>query len=221
MSLKIQSTIAELGHGVFLTNDVARILGLPYQRVRYWMNEMWSNKFGHGRLYAFGDKKNRAVNFYTLIEFYTYSQLRLKGVPGKTIKRAHDIIASDLNIPYPFAYNLSTDGKAVWYEQLGELIKADGKKQLDLKSLLKPFLHRVDFGETGFAERYFPLNNSKNIVVDPKRQFGQVTVAGKSLRADIIFKLFEGGETIPNICSLYDLEMSQVRDAIRFCKTAA
>ncbi|MDB5204953.1 MAG: hypothetical protein JWR72_28 [Flavisolibacter sp.] len=221
MKLLIENTEAELGEGIFLTKDVAQILNLPYPRVRYWMNEMWSSRFGHGRLYAFGDNRNKAINFYTLIEFYTFSQLRLKGVSAKKIKEVHDCIAKDLKTPYPFAQNVRTDGRGVWYEQLGELVKADRKRQIDLKKLLEPFLHRIDFGKYGIAERYFPLDKSKNIVVDPKRQFGQVTVAGRNIRADIIFKLHLGGESIGNICTLYDLKVPQVRDAIRFYKTAA
>jgi uncharacterized protein (DUF433 family) len=216
-----ENTEAVLGQGVFLAKDVSQILRLPYPRVSYWMREMWSSRFGNGRLYAFGDPRNKAINFYTLIEFYTFSRLREKGVTAHAIKRAHDQISKDLNNPYPFALNVRTDGRFVWYEQLGELIKADGKKQFDMKRIIEPFLHKIDFGDTGIAERYFPLDKSKNIVVDPKRQFGQVTVSGRNIRADILYKLHEGGESIGNLCTLYDLKASQVKDAIRYYKTAA
>jgi uncharacterized protein (DUF433 family) len=221
MNTKFHNTEATLGEGVFLTKDVAHILRLPYPRVSYWMREMWSNRFGCGRLYTFGDDRNKAINFYTLIEFYTYSKLRARGVKAGEIKKAHDQIAKDLGTHYPFALNVQTDGKTVWYEKLGELIKADGKRQFDMKSILEPFLHKFDFGNSGIAERYFPLDKSKNIVVDPKRQFGQVTISGRNIRADVIYKLHQGGEPIENICTLYDLNASQVKDAIKFYKTAS
>lgn len=210
-----------LGEGIFLTSDVAEILQLPYSKVRRWMVEMWDSKLASHGKYSFGDEKNKAVNFYTLIEFYTFYQLRLKGVSSQKIQRTHNIISKELKTPYPFATNLQTDGKEIWYEYLDELVNANGKQQLDIKKLLEPFLHKVEFGKNNLAELFFPLEKSRNIVVDPKMQFGQPTINGRNLRIETIRKMYEGGESKRSIGLIYDLKPTEVDDALKYYKRAS
>lgn len=211
----------KLGEGIFLTKDVSEILHLPYPQVRRWMLELWDKRFGRNLAAAFGERGNKAINFYTLIEFYTYFHLRKENVPWKQISDAHGVISNDLNTPYPFATHLSTDGRKIWYSKLGNLVKADGKQQFDLKSILEPFLKRIDFGVDSLAERYYPLKHSHTVVVDPKHQFGQPTIFGTNITTEIIFKLYQGGETLENICTLYDINANQATDAILYHKPAA
>jgi uncharacterized protein (DUF433 family) len=210
-----------LGEGIYLTSDVAEILRLSYSKVRRWMVELWDSRFSESGRYSFGDSKNRAVNFYTLIEFYTFYQLRMKGVSAQKIQKAHKTISKELKTPYPFATNIRTDGREIWYDYLNELVGANGKQQLDLKAVLDPFLHRIDFGINSLAELFYPLDKSKNVVVDPKRQFGQPTITGRNLRIDTIKKLYDGGESKKNISLLYDLKPSEVNDALRYYKRAS
>jgi uncharacterized protein (DUF433 family) len=211
----------KLGEGIFLIKDVAEILRLPYPKVRHWIVELWDNKFGSNFSYAFGEKGNKAINFLTLIEFYTYFQLREQKVPLREILKAHSTIAKDLNVKHPFATSLQVKGKRIWYEHLDYLVKADGKQQFDIKSFLEGFLHRIDFGKSHIAERYFPLDNAKNVVVDPKHQFGQPTILGTNITTEFIYKLFKGGETKENICILYELNEQQINDAILYQKQVA
>ncbi|HTE09840.1 MAG TPA: DUF433 domain-containing protein [Chitinophagaceae bacterium] len=211
----------KLGEGIFLTSDVAEILQLPYSKVRRWIVELWDNRFANGQTYSFGEQGNKAINFYTLIEFYTFYQLRLKGISAQKIQKAHKIISRELHTAYPFATNIRTDGKEIWYGYLDELVNANGKQQLDIKAILDPFLHKIEFGKNNLAELYFPLEKSKNVVVDPKKQFGQPVINGSSLRINTIKKLHEGGETKKTICLLYDLKSPEVEDALRYYKRAS
>lgn len=204
----------KIGEGIFLTPDISQILNLPYQKVRRWLGEYWTG-------YSFGDANNQAVNFHTLIEFYTFYKLRTKGLSVNQINKYHAIIAEDLGTKYPFARNISTDGKNVWYEQLDDLIRADGKKQFDFKPIIEPFLHKIDFGDGLIAKRYFPLSNTKAIVVDPERQFGQPIINGTSIKAETIYNLYKGGEKKEFIADLYELKLSQVNHAIKYFTKAA
>jgi uncharacterized protein (DUF433 family) len=168
-----------------------------------------------------GGKENRSVNFYTLIEFYTFYQLKISGLSTQKINTLYKQLAKDLHTQYPFARTIHTDGKSIWYEQLNELVKADGKLQLDMKLLLAPFLKKIDFSNEGLAERYYPLDNSRNIVIDPNHQFGAPTITGTNIKAYTINDFFSNGESIPSICSLYNLSEAQVLDALKYFKRAA
>lgn len=216
-------TEVRLGGGIFLPKDVSQILGLPYSKVRYWIFEFWDNRFGKGiSTYSFGDKGNKAIDFHTLIEFYIFYQLRSKGISAQKIQKVHTQLSKELNTRYPFAHTkISTNGKGVWYELVGNLIQVNGKQQFDLKGILEPFLKKIEFGKDNVAEKYYPLNKSKHIVVDPKRQFGQPIIAGTNIRAEIIFSLYNGGESKKDIESLYNISQKEISDAILFYQKAA
>jgi len=210
-SIKILPTV---GEGIYTARDISTILKLPYSKVSLGMREFWDD-------YTFGVKGNKAINFYTLIEFYTFYQLRELSVSAQEIKKAHFKIATDLDTLYPFARKIHTDGKkGIWYEYLENLIKADNKKQFSLKPILAPFLSKIEFNGDDIATRYFPTE-AKKIVVDPKLQFGQPTITGTSIKAEIINGFIEGGESKETICKMYNLQIDQVEDAILYFKQSA
>lgn len=211
----------KIGEGVFLIRDVSEILLLPYSKVRHWLIEFWEGRFSKDYRYPLGSKDNRSVNFYTLIEFYTFYQLRLKGLSSQKIQKYHEHLSAELKTYYPFARTIHTDGKSIWYDALGELIKADGKLQLHIKHILEPFLDKIEFGSNGLARRYFPLDNSKNIVIDPNHQFGSPTITGTNIKTLIINDFYKSGESVGNICNLYSLTEKQVLDAIQYYNRAA
>jgi uncharacterized protein (DUF433 family) len=93
--------------------------------------------------------------------------------------------------------------------------------QLDLKIILESFLHKIEFGANGLAQKYFPLNDSKNIVVDPRHQFGSPTITGTNIKALIINDFYKSGESVENICNLYNITKIQVLDAIQYYNRAA
>jgi len=204
----------KIGEGIYTKKDVSKILQLPYSKVSRWMDEFWDD-------YTFGIKGNKLVNFKTLIEFYTFFHLRENGFTSQKIKKIHSIIAKDLGTNYPFARKIHTNKKDIYYEQFDNLIKADRKKQFDIKPLLIPFLNKIEFNDDDIADRYFPLENSKRIVVDPKLQFGQPTITGTGIKADIIDGFIKGGESKETICKLYHLNIEQVEDAILYFRQTA
>jgi len=104
---------AQLGGGVFTLSDVSHILKLPRRRVSYWLNEYWDNKFSvvRGKRYSWGND-HKAINFYTLIEFYVYYMLREFSMSSKKINAAQAILAEYFETDYPFANaKLLTDKK--------------------------------------------------------------------------------------------------------------
>lgn len=209
-----QQESPKLGEGIYLPIDVAEILRLPYFKVKYLMNTYWRN-------YTFGEKGNRAINFYSLIEFYTYYNLREKKYTSKQIKDFHDMLSKSLNTSYPFASvrvltpTKKTHKSMIWYEYMGYYMKGDGKQQPYISSFVKPFLRQVEFGEDLIAKRFFPLHHTENVVVDPMHQFGQPVINGTNLQTKTIHRLYEAGESKGNICILYDISENQVDDAIR------
>lgn len=216
----LDKTIPHLGEGIYITSDVAEILKLPYYKVKYLMNNFW-----HG--VTFGEKGNRAINFFALIEFYTYYHLRDDGFTSSQIKKLHKSLSKDLQTMYPFAsikVKTPIDKKPnsnIWFNYMGNLYRGDGSNKPYFPTFIEPFIKQIDYGDDLIARRFYPISGTKNVVVDPLHQFGQPVILGTNLQTKTINNLYIAGETNRNICILYDISEEQVKDAIRFYSTSA
>jgi uncharacterized protein (DUF433 family) len=204
-----------IGEGIYFPIDVALILKLDYHKVRYLMNTFWKE-------YTFGEKRNKAINFFSLIEFYTYYHLRENGFTSRHIKDFHQRLAKALQIQYPFASIKVLDRKSektskskIWFDYKGELMRDDRAIQPTIATFIKPFLKQVVFDQNEMAHQFFPFTHTENIIVDPRRQFGQPVINGTNIQTKTIYRLSESGETKANICKMYDINEKQVTDAIR------
>lgn len=217
--MEIKNNYPKIGEGIFLVRDIAKILNLPTSKIRRWLNEFWNKRFSNSTYnYSFGDKGNEAVNFYTLIEFITFSALRNNNISAQHIQKFHQYLTTKLKTPFPFATTkISTDQVSVYYETFNEYVKYDGKNQISLKKILEPFLLKIDFNQENIAERYFPLGKDHSIVIDPKHQFGQPTIFGTNIKVDTIYSLYKAEESKKTISFLYNLTFSQIDDVIAFC----
>lgn len=212
---KIGGMSPNIGEGIYFPVDVSQILKLEYHRVKYLMNTFWQE-------YTFGEKRNKAINFLSLIEFYTYYNLRDKGFTSKYIKDFHQNLSKALGTHYPFASIKVMDRKKprttkskIWFEYKGELMRDDRAIQPTIATFIRPFLKQIVFGGDDLAQRFYPFTHTHNIVVDPHHQFGQPVINGTNLQTKTIYRLHEAGETNRNICILYDINEDQVHDAIR------
>lgn len=217
-----------LSTGIYTIPDIAMILRLPYNKVNRWINIFWNDRFGqkYRGIYSWKVDFSRAVNFYTMIELYTFYQLSHSGIATKEIINAHDILSEKYQTSYPFANRevlqcLRSDGGKVIFEQPdGIIYSVDANKQTYL-NFIKVFFRNLDFDKDSIAIRLWPLGKEKSIVCDPKHQFGQPVITGTNITAEALFSLFKGGEPEWFIADLYNISESQVRDAILFCQKAA
>ena len=107
----------------------------------------------------------------------------------------------------------------MYYKYLDSLLKLDKKRQFYFK-FIENFLEKIEFDENNIAVRFYPLANSKNIVVDPKHQFGQPVIQGTNIKTQTLFSLYKGGESLEDISVLYNLTIDKVSDAITFQQAA-
>ena len=132
----------ELGGGIYTLPDITMILDLPKNRANRWLSEYWDGKFGKKRntKYSWGTGRNKAIGFYSLIEFYTFYQLRKLGVSFQKIFKAHNIISDTFQTPYPFATSvILTDGEKILFYVDGDTITSTGTLNSFFFSILFPF----------------------------------------------------------------------------------
>lgn len=209
--------IIGFGTGIYTTPEVASILGLPRQKVKRWLNEYWNGLFNEAR-YSEGVGLEQVTNFHTLIEFFTFYQLREKGISAQKIIKAHNVLAKLFKTDYPFATsNILTDGKKVLFTgEIGEIIKADESLQIYINQVIEPFCQRIEFDKNKLAQRFFPLGKEHDVIIDPRRKFGQPVVGNTNILTETVYNLFRANEPIEVIANLYDLSIDQINDAIQF-----
>ena len=213
-----------LGNGIYTVPDLALILQLPQPKVRRWLTDFYDQRLaGDKGSYSWGEGKDRATNFLTLIEFYIFYMLREQKIGAGKILEAHKHMSKELKTPYPFAsYKLLVNKKGILYEVNSDTwVHADKSNQIIIHKLIEDFFKKIDFSDNALAKRFWPLGKNHSIVVDPHHQFGQPVINGTNINAATLFSMYQSGEPLSTIGILYDLTEEQVNDAIAFCKRKA
>jgi len=216
----------KIGNGIYTIPEVSRILRLPYQKVRHWSNKYWDEILGTeiNHQYSWTIGKSKAVSFHTLIEFYVFYLLAETGVKTKKIIDAHIELSKFFNSDFPFAKkgileNIKTDGSKIYFLLDQNIISLDGTKQFNL-SFIETFFENLEFDSNFLAARFWPLGKEKNIVIDPKRQFGHPVIGKTNIYPETLNNLFKSGEPIDFIAFTYEISKKDVQDAIDFCQAA-
>ncbi len=216
----------ELGYGIYTIPDISQLLKINRRKVTRYISEYWDERMGK-KLFSdtytwSANNRYKAVNFYVLIELYTFFKLQEMGVKAKKILQARAAIIRETSLEYPFASSeLLTDGRKILFRFQGDIIDADGSNQTNFIQIIESFASKVDFNEAKIANRFFPFGKERNIVVDPHHQFGQPVIKGTNVNAEVIYSMYRSGEPISAIAVLYDLTENEIHDAINFYRPAA
>lgn len=215
----------ELGKGIYSIPDAAAILDMPVSKVRRWVKKYWELEFLQDvdQSYTWGESREKAFHFLTLIEIIAVDSFREIGVSFPKIKLAHELLTNLLDTPYPFAHaELMSDGKRIFYDVDTTLLEMDQKQQLSFTNLVAPYCKKIDFQEkTQLAERFWPLGKDHEIVVDPHHSFGQPVIKGTNITVETIFSMLNAGESPEFVASIYDLNLNAVEDVMSFMKRNA
>src|SRR3990172_5315277 len=177
MTISTKKSIPKLGEGIYTVPDASMILHFPKTKLRRWVQQYWKSEFidNNGRFsedcYVWGEARETAFNFYTLIEIFTVLSLREIGVSFNTIKSARRELAGIFKTSFPFAAKpLMSDGKRIIIK-LGKtnLLELGTGGQTAFRKIIEPFCKKLDFNRHNeLAERFWPLGKAHTTVVDPK-----------------------------------------------------
>lgn len=163
------------------------------------------------------------LGFKDLIELRFVHTFRDEGVSMQIIRRTLEVARERLSSPYPFTCKkFKTDGRAIFMEvveETGDESLVDVVKQQNvIRKVIGPSLREgVELDMQDEAARWFPLRNSKAIVFDPARKFGQPILADYDIPTAAIVeavKAESGNEK--RVAKLYEVPLSAVRKAVEF-----
>ena len=215
-----------LGIGIYTPSEISKILQIPNYKVSRWIDKYWDGELGKefDKQYSWKTNNSKAVSFHTLVEFYIMIQFSEHGVKTRQVLEAHKELTKRYNTAFPFALKdvldgINTDGKKIYLTINGDTITLDGTKQLNL-DFIKIFFKKLEFDSDNLASRYWPLGKNNTILIDPKRKFGSPVLNNKNIYPETIYHQYKAGDSKEYIAYLFELELKQIDDAIKYCTAA-
>lgn len=165
--------------------------------------------------------------FIGIAEAYVLNAFRQAGVPMQRIRPSLSWLIEHVGPHALASKNLYTDGAEVLWEfaqQSGEddpdgavarglIVPRSG--QYVFKEIVEHYLRQISFGDDNYADVIrLPQYQHANVVLDPKRGYGQPVFGNSGIRvADAIGPL-RAGESFEAVAEDYGVPVSELRDAL-------
>lgn len=185
---------------------------------RYHHHSLIKRRFGQGE---------QLITFLELMELHFIKMFRSEGVSMRTIRRAAEAAAERFDTDYPFAVKrFDTDGKRIFVilqkEVSGRgrrrIVEDLGRGQQVFEHIMRPFFRKLEYGGAKEVLRYWPLERSGRIVLDPTRKFGKPIDAETGVPTRTLYDAFEADERQNEraVAKWFNVPLRAVRAAIRF-----
>ncbi|MDH2353492.1 DUF433 domain-containing protein [Bradyrhizobium sp. SSUT112] len=164
-------------------------------------------------------QQRERLSYLQLIELAVVAAFRKAKFSLPEIRAARDYVKKNLRSDYPFAeYEFKRYGKSLFteYDDAGarRLLKANQAGQLAWKEIVGPVLEDFEYEHQGVAVRWHLAGHESPIIIDPRISFGSPCVKGTPTW--IIKGRFDAGESDSDIAEDFDLDVSAVREALKF-----
>lgn len=211
-----------LDRAIYAYADVDRLVGLRPGTARRWLE-------GYERAGKFYEPVLRpersgseSVTWGEMVEARLLAEFRSREVPVQRLRPAVVELRKEFG-PYPLAHArpfLDVDGRElvrVVQEQVGlerqlQLVVVRNG-QLVLAATAERFSSAVEYVD-GVVSRLRPDARTPDVLMDPRRSFGQPAV--RSVRTSALAEDFRAGTSREELADLYDLTETQIEEAIRY-----
>lgn len=215
-----------LNAGLYTVSEAARLSRISAGKIRRWIKGYdfkRGSSLRHSPAVVAGDieplENKLALSFRDLLEIRFVDAFLRAGVSWKTMRRAHAKAQQELKTRHPFcSKRVATDGKNILLRQA----KEDGDEvllnlmteQREFSKLVQNFLRELEF--LGDDIVWWPLGKERQIVVDPRRNFGQPTVAKSGVPVATLARSVKANDSIAIVARWYEVQPEEVRDAVAF-----
>ncbi len=162
-----------------------------------------------------------AVSFIDLVEVAAIG--RLKGEAGFSLQEIRRIVHASqayFGVERPLATLKFKVGGGEAFVVMSDdtLLEVFGKRRGETAwyQILEPFLEELEYDDTGWATRWWPLGRSQAIVVDPAYAYGLPVVAGSGVRLEVILERTRAGDLPEVVAEDFSLTREQVDRALQF-----
>ena len=209
--------------------EAARYLRMPASTLKTWISGR-PYPVAAGQRYWEGlirrpEPSDPRLSFSNLIEAHVLLALRKQfQVKMGEVRAALEYAGKKLGVERVLlSRQLRAMEGNVFLEHLGSLINLGKGGQQAMPEILRVYLERIEWdGSQGAPLKIFPLtrddvrNAPRLVAIDPVRAFGRPIVESKAITTSVIAERFKVGESIQELAEDYDLEASEVEEAIRY-----
>lgn len=215
-----------LNTGLYTVREAARLTRISPGKIRRWIrgyNFRSGQSVHHSNAVWETDIKpldnKSALSFRDLLELRFVDAFIQAGVSWVTMRRAHAKAQAELQTTHPFcSKQIATDGKNILLQQAEEdsdqaLINLV-TEQREFTRIVQDFLKELEFSGDDIV--WWPLGKQRNIVVDPKRNFGQPTLVKSGVPATTLAQSVKANSSVELVARWYEVQQIEVRDAVEF-----
>jgi uncharacterized protein (DUF433 family) len=217
-----------LGVGIYTVPEAAWVTNVSAPRIRRWVrgykfrvgDEMHaSSAIWKPDLPEIGDAL--ALSFRDLIEVRFVDYFLEAGVSWNILRRAAIHASEIVKSTHPFSTRkFKTDGRTIFAE-LGESRGARKlldlvRKQYAIAGIIAPYLYEGLEFNNDQAVRWFPLKNSRRVVIDPAIAFGQPTINPEGVPTLILARAYDVEKDVERVAYWYDVPKKSVQDALSY-----
>lgn len=217
------------GVGSYAPSEAARLLGTSPRTISRWLGgynysqagtkhhvpplwtPQWSVMEGH-----------LEIGFRDLIELRFVKAFLDAGVGLLAIRNCLDYARQCVADDHPFSTRrFRTDGKTIFLESLDRSASSSPhvldlkRKQYAFKQVIDKTFKDLDIEDDAVA-RWRPYKGKGTIVIDPTRSFGQPIATRSGVPTITLAEAVEAEGSAEKVARLYDVSLSEVRDAVRF-----
>ena len=91
--------------------------------------------------------------------------------------------------------------------------------QAEFSRIVEPFRKELEFSGSDLV--WWPLGRQRQIVVDPRRNFGQPTVARSGVPSQVLARSLKANASSDVVARWYEVQPEEIRDAVEFEESLA
>ncbi len=217
--------------GIYTAAEASRLTGVSSKHVRQWLTSYRATlrKKSFTRLWTpqLPPIKNKlALGFLDLIEVKFVGAFLERGVSWRMIHRAREKAAELYpNASHPFCTKqFVTDGQRVFAEVHRKTKDRSAQEMATdprvFAEITKLFLKQFEFRQTAL-ERWWPLGLERRIVVDPRRNFGQPTLANEGIPTQALAESARANGSVEAVARWYEISAEAVKEAVEYERAPA
>jgi uncharacterized protein (DUF433 family) len=221
-----------LNTGIYTVGEAWRLTGISKDRIRRWLRGYHSNlrKKNYPPLWRsqLPSLENKvALGFLDLIEIKFVDVFLNEGVSWAIIHKVREKAQKFYpETDHPFCtQKFFTDGHQILrevHEETGETcLEEIATDQRVFTAITKPFLKQLEFRDGTILERWWPLGTDHSVVVDPRKNFGQPTIATNGIPTQALARSYRANKSVEEVAKWYEISPKSVQEAVDYERSLA
>jgi uncharacterized protein (DUF433 family) len=219
--------ITYLNVGIYTVPEASKLTGVSKDRIRRWLRGYRSRlrQKRYSRLWKpqLPEIENKVgLGFLDLIEVKFVGAFLDRGVSWPMIHEVREKAASIYpDTSHPFCtQQFVTDGRRIFAEVHEETREASlleiATGQNEFAKITRPFLKQLEFKHKTVLERWWPLGMNRQIVLDPRKNFGQPTVFREGIATRVLAESFRANGSLEEVARWYEIDPRSVKEAVEY-----